>query len=124
MSTRDNRCAHCHANIAIHRADDYACPAAGKEAAVGQKQLWLSTTFTPEEDDTKVKTLEERVTKLEKIVTDQRTQLKEAGTLGRRMKQLEAWQSDLAVRLVNVDRKLSKKPPVRVRPVAKKKRKP
>ena len=112
-------CKHCRADRAIHRFDDFACPAAGKEARPGQVQRWLSTTYE-EVDETPqlLLYLTERVTKLEKIVADQRTQLKECGGLARRMKQLEGWQSDLAVRLVNVDRKLQKKPPVRVKPVA------
>ncbi len=111
-------CKHCRADRALHRFTTGDCPAAGKEAPVGQVQQWMSTRYE-EVDETP-----DRVVRLEKRVADLPARLKECGGLARRMKQLEGWQSDLAVRLVNIDRKLRKQPPVRVKPVAKKKRKP
>lgn len=112
-------CKHCHADRAIHQYETQRCPAAGREAKDPVNQQWLSTRYE-EKDETpdRVLHLTARVNVLEKRVADLTTQLKGAGTLERRMKQLEGWQSNLAVRLVNVDRKLAKKPPVRVKPVA------
>ena len=62
-------CKHCRADRAIHRFDDFACPAAGKEARPGQVQRWLSTTYEEVDETPQLLLYDEPTAELDPILS-------------------------------------------------------
>ena len=74
MTNTWDKCKNCGGEYGLHHALTDQCPIGGREAPVGRKQEWKTTTFVLDEGnnkDDKIAALTARVAELEAMVTKQ-----------------------------------------------------
>jgi len=69
MNTWD-KCKNCGAENGLHHYQTNQCPVGGREAPIGKKQEWKSTTFEKEEENTQaqIDELKAEIKRLEKLI--------------------------------------------------------